>query len=296
VHKARPAVGNRLGACWKGVHRISWRLDANNNTIWKNSPRGGDFTVVAHLAPRTTNCPDSSLVGQWRAQRLAVLGNVMEVEAVLAPCGARAGGSSVTVRQAVEAAPSSCTDRLRRRAGSCRGAAVCGHGGQFVVPRKDFDLVVRVWRGKTSTAEALVRGARWDVASRPGRRRPTTRLVRDDVGHPRPELLVHGDATARRALSVLASRPRRRGHAPVIPVAERETDDKLRRPTSPPPCLPRAAAALASSVRRGLRRGRRMDLAHIRGGVRRRCAAHDLDEGAWRCGGVVVLGIGPPHL
>jgi hypothetical protein len=53
---------------------------------------------VAHLAPRKANGPDSSAADWWRAQTLAVPGDVVQLEAAQAPRGTRAGGLAVTIR------------------------------------------------------------------------------------------------------------------------------------------------------------------------------------------------------
>jgi hypothetical protein len=98
------------------------------------------------------------------------------------------------------------------------------------------------------------------------------RMMRDGVGHLLPETLVHRVAADCRALSVPAAKPGRRGPMPVIPTAEREADDKLRR-LAAPPGLSWAAAAVACLVywaHRGRRRWGRPDQAQTRGGDRLR--------------------------
>jgi hypothetical protein len=61
-----------------------------------------------------------------------------------------------------------------------------------------------------------------------------TRLGCNSVGHLWPEALVHGDAAACCAQCALAPTAGRRGPAPVVPTAEREAEDDLRRLAIPP--------------------------------------------------------------
>jgi hypothetical protein len=99
---------------------------------------------------------------------------------------------------------------------------------------------------------------------------PTTRLVRNGVGHPRPEVLVHWDAAVGRTPSALPTRSGRRWSAPVITPAEREAEDELRQSAAPPLGLLRTAVAAADLWRRTYRDWRRRgraDLVHTREGI-----------------------------
>jgi hypothetical protein len=92
------------------------------------------------------------------------------------------------------------------------------------------------------------------------------RMVHDDTGHMRPEMLVHRGAATHRALSVPASKPGRRGLALVIPTMERKADDKLRQLTAPLSLSWVAVASLVYLAHRGHRQWGRPDQAQTRGG------------------------------
>jgi hypothetical protein len=208
---------------------------------------------------------------QWRQRSVACAaactpGDVVEVEAAQASRGSCAGGLTVVVGQTREAAFVELCQKaaMRRRVPPRRHRAQLW--GSRSPARKDFAPAVRVRRGGAGRRGwcATTSDTRGPRSWRTGMRLPA---------------------------SVLTCKPGWRGPALVLPATKREAEDMIRRPSSPPLVLPRAAVDMVRQAHRGRRRGGRVDLVHTRGGNRRWWVAHNVGEGwlMWWRGWVEAL-------